>query len=351
MDIKKAINWIQNAKKICLIFHIDTDGICSAFITGKAIELLRKELPFVYAYSTASLGKKTYEKLIREEFDLVIFVDLGVDRKPKYLRLLSDKVKVIAFDHHLLKEDLTGENILHFSTHSETEKYYPCSFFVYNIFSEIMNIKKYDWVAAVGLIGDSGADLYKEFMLEVLKKYGIKEEEKFIDTKLGFIDKLLGSARVYNGKKGALKALKVLLECETIEDFYEKNAVLERWYEKVEEYLVKKLNEFKEDHEEFDDTLYYHMEKPEYNVGSPISSKLGYEHPHKTIILVINLDSLRAKIHLRRNDGKINVSDLVEKAVKLLEDSEGGGHPQSAGGNILVKDVPQFKENVKKLLS
>ena len=111
------------------------------------------------------------------------------------------------------------------------------------------------------------------------------------------------------------------------------------------------MKEFKDNHEKFDDTFYYHMEKPKYNVGSPISSKLGYENPHKTIILVIDLDKIRSKIHLRRNDGKVNVSELVEKAVKVLEDSEGGGHPQAAGGNVLITDVKKFRNNIKRLLS
>lgn len=351
MNFSKIKSWIKNAKKICLIHHIDTDGICSGFLIAKAIELMNGDIPYLFSYTSGSIQKKVYDKLVREKFDLVIVTDIAVDSDPKYVKLLSDAAKVILFDHHELTNDLNSKRILHFSTKMETGKYYPCSFYVYNIFSEFMDLSKYDWVAAIGLIGDYGASKYPKFMDSVLKKYNMSSKDpNYYDTSLGEIDKILGSARVYNGKKGALKAIKILLQCETLEDFNIKNRVLKNWKEKVQKSLDQGIKEFEDKAERFDDTFLYVIEKPRYNVGGPMSTILGHKYKDKTITLIIKIDKTRAKIHVRRNDGKFNTYKLLKKGLKGFENSKFGGHIPASGGEVLIKDISKFRERIRDIV-
>ena len=197
LKVEEVKAWIKNSKRICLIFHIDSDGITSAYLMEKVIQKLGRNVDVHYASAVVAPDYALYEKARKN--DLIIFVDLNVDSKPHYVKKLAEENKVIIIDHHILFEDLNSENIIHVSTKFISEDYYPACFFIYNLFEEYL--EDYDWVAAIGLIGDVGAKLNPKFMNRVLKKYSLTkgEMENYEDTELGKFDFLVGGARMYSG--------------------------------------------------------------------------------------------------------------------------------------------------------
>ena len=341
------MQWIKDSKKICLVFHIDADGICSAYIIAKVIERIKGELPCLYALSSTYVNKNLRAKL--KDYDLVIFTDLAVDSHPEAIREIAETSKVIIFDHHELTHNLNGPNVKHISTKMETKRYYPCSYQVYNYFNKEMDLSDMDWIAAVGLIGDTGAKLYKNFVESTLKKYGMKKckDPNYFDTELGEMAIIIGAARVYNKTKGALKALKILLECESPKEFWEKTELLQKWRNKIQPYLDKNIKEFEKEAEKCKDVLIKRIKDPKYNIGSPLSSILSERYPNKTIILVVDKGNI-AKVHAR---SKVrNLVELLSKATSGLKNVSCGGHKQAAGASIEPSDVTKFIRNLKKEL-
>jgi len=90
--------------------------------------------------------------------------------------------------------------------------------------------------------------------------------------------------------------------------------------------------------------------KPKYNIKSNLSTVLSMIYPNSTLILA-SLDKQKKNytLSLRRQDQKIKMNELIEKALIGLQGS-GGGHIPAAGGRVARKDFEKFKENVLKLL-
>ncbi|GEM_PF-1809649 len=339
---KEVIEWIKNSDKICVIFHIDTDGITSAYLFTRLVEKLGKNVERFYASPASSFNKKLYDKV--KDYDLVVFLDLSIDHNTKYINLLSEGSRVVIIDHHTLRQDLNSDRIIHISTKFLTDKYYPNAYFVYNLFRDYL--KEYDWIAAIGLIGDGGARFYPDFMRSVLKRLGMEEgkDENFQDTKLGYYDILLGSARMYSGGRGALKALKILLECNSPEEFEDNSSILKTWHKKVRRELEAKINVFRRNARKVGKLMYYHFSKPIYNIGSPLSTILCKEFPHNLIVITVDVNQTTTKVHAKSHTGEFNTYEILEKCVPNLKGATFGGHVQASGGSFDSKELKKFEE-------
>ena len=56
------------------------------------------------------------------------------------------------------------------------------------------------------------------------------------------------------------------------------------------------------------------------------------------------------KISARNQSGKVDLNELMKKAIYGLKDATGGGHKQSSAATFMKKDLEQFKENLLRSL-
>ena len=350
LRVEETIKWIKNSEDICVLFHIDSDGITSAYLFNKLVEHMGKKVKTFYASAAASLDKRTYEKA--KNHDLVVFLDLSVDGDPEYVKKLSEVSKVVIIDHHLLHEDLNTKNLIHISTKLLTEDYYPASYFVYNLFKDyVKSFEEYDWIAAIGLIGDGGARLNTEFMDGVLKKYNISKGkcENYTDTHLGYLDLLVGCARMYSGGRGAMKALKILLDSGDMKEFEENSLVLKNWYNKVEKELQSKMRVFERNAKKSGNLLYYHFSKPKYNIGAALSTNACIKHKDKLVVITMDVNPRIVKIHAKSNTSRFNTFEILEKIVPGLKSSTFGGHIPASGGSFDSSELKEFQKRLFEL--
>jgi len=335
-----------------LLFHIDTDGVCSGVLINAFMERLGKEMEFSLAINP-SFSKQVLEKIKNSPSDTAIFVDLSVDSSIEKIEEIASKKKVIIMDHHAITNNLNKiRNCYHFNPLLEgNEEYYPASIYIFNLLNkEFPNfIEDLDWIASVGLIGDGAFNIYKDFVKKTLKKYKLAFNKDPYLTKFGEFDKLVSSGRVYNGAKGAMKAFKILSSNLTIKEFEKNSDILKNWMKKVDAEIEKQLKQFKKEKEIFKD-IYFFQIHSKMNIGSPISSLLGSKYKHKTIIIYENRGNIM-KFHLRRTDGKQNLSKLAKEIVNGFEQSAAGGHVKAAGGHVLEKDWEIVKERMKEVLT
>ncbi len=345
--MKRIEKLISEAENICVITHTDTDGICSAGILLKALKkITKKDIEIKLASASILRTKKFYENLPIS--DLIIFTDLPIDQSWDIADKEIGNKKIIIIDHHIPLRNLNSSKIIHINPMFDRDIYIPASKIVFDIFSDIVDIKKYDWMAAVGILGDMGMADSKVFLKNIFKKYNFESKKKDMrDTLFTKVDELIGSAMICKGEEGAMRSLKIVENSERYEDILE-NEELNSYRKKVENYLEELKNEFEKTAEYFKeiDTIMFET-SPKYNIGSVLATVVSRKILDKTII-ILNKRSKTVNLNFRRQDGKVDVKELAEFATQGI--GKGGGHKKAAGGTISIDKIDEFKIRVMSWL-
>ncbi|HDD04980.1 MAG TPA: DHH family phosphoesterase [Candidatus Aenigmarchaeota archaeon] len=314
---------IEGSKRPCIITHSDTDGICSAAIVLKEFE--DKKFKVLVA-SPNSMAQRRFYRLLPKA-DLYLFLDLPLDQVWDVAKNFL-KGKVIVMDHHKPQRNLNEEGVIHINPLFERDKYYPASKLVHDLLGS-----SHHWVAAIGIVGDMGVKEWKDF----LKGFDMKALEE--------ADKLIGSAMIYKGERGALKAIELVSKADSIEDLLE-NKTLRSWREKVDKYLNVLVEEFGSKAERIDEVAFYEI-RPKYRIGSALATVLSQRYPHLTIVVINKKDGV-ANINFRRQDGKYDMEELARYSTQGI--GKGGGHKKAAGGSIKLSGLEEFKRRVVQYL-
>jgi single-stranded DNA-specific DHH superfamily exonuclease len=336
----RALEWINESYRTALVFHIDTDGCCSGALVAKLFQKLGKKIDF-YIGSIPTLPDRVMRKLTYGMYNLIIFVDLSVDQQADKIRVLAKNSKVLIMDHHTISENLNSSQIIHMNPKLDgIDKYYPASKYIYDLFK----LEEYDWIAAIGVIGDSGVPQWGDFIDNTFRKHSWDrgENPNARETILAKADEMVGSARMLYGNVGAEKAFEILATTENLDEFFEKAGELEIWYKRVQGEINKKLVEFEKTAEKMGHVMLFKLES-DMNLGSALSTILSNKYPDRTIMIYDSRNTM-IKFHLRRGDGKLDLSEAVKNSIKGFDHSAGGGHKNAAGGHVVESDWSRFKK-------
>ncbi len=347
MNLKELI---KKSERIVLLYHIDTDGICSAKIISESLKRMGKEVVNYFPTTPKLINSNDFQIGIeRSKADLIIIVDVELRKDSQLYKKNTDK-NFIVFDHHGISELPEGDNVYYSNPKLEGDDVFtPAAKICFDEMSKIIKIDDLDWVSAVGIIGDSATPHHKTFVKKVMKKYKVKEEKDnkyYFDSFFGTLSNLINSGKIIKGNDGAQTSLRLLQEAETPKEFYDKAYKLREWSEKIEEYLQNTLIDFENKKEVYEkvDLLFYTY-KPEYMIGSVLSTIVSFKYAHKTLILFSKKNGTTT-INFRRQDKKYDMGLLAKNAVKGLRNAGGGGHDVAAGGHVQTKDLNMMKRNI-----
>jgi single-stranded DNA-specific DHH superfamily exonuclease len=90
--------------------------------------------------------------------------------------------------------------------------------------------------------------------------------------------------------------------------------------------------------------------KSKADIASALINRISSKRENCTIVIAQQNSSGMIGLHARRQDRKIAVNELLEKAVKGLKNASAGGHVPAAGGKIQAKDLEKFRKKVLKIL-
>lgn len=334
---EKLEKWVENATIADIICHTDSDGLTAA---SQLVNWLKKQKVGynIILGSPERLRHNNFWNKIKN--DLVFFLDVPADHAEEQLKRLSNRANIIIIDHHKINKDMNGPGIIHYHRKFLGEKrYYPSSKQVYDLFNGI------DWMACIGLIGDYGGNPWKEFIETVHKKYGFKpcKDENCFDSPFTKYDHMINSARMAYSDKGCIKALNILINSPTFEEFKNNSEVLEEWAKQVNDYIEHIKSDYKHNKETHKNVTFYELPNPKYKIGSALATIISSETPNKTIIILVKKGYI-TNINFRRQDGKYDMSELAKKC------AGGGGHREAAGATIKTEEIDEFKECVKDQL-
>ncbi len=362
---KQAIDFIKNCKgKTIVIYDSDGDGIGAAVILAKTLKRLFRKLPKAIANHHDLFNitvKNNYGVISKQKANRIIIVDISVDENPEYVLKLAKKHKVLIIDHHQIHKNLNKfKNIIHVNPFFWKSKIRPSKYasskIVFDICSKTTNIEDLDWLAGLGIINDCVGAAWKEFLDKIYKKYpSLKGKNLYsFDNKLGYINHLITSGYYHSGVKGGEIGYETYLKSESPLDIIKLKTAsarkLRKMYDEVEGEIQDTIKNWRKKAKIIENKKLIILElNTKFSIKSPISTKISMIVPNYTVIVARKRDN-KTHISFRRNDGKINCSELAIMTTKNLKNASGGGHIPAAGAVIMTKDWNKFKDNVIRFL-
>ncbi|MBS3053956.1 MAG: DHH family phosphoesterase [Candidatus Aenigmarchaeota archaeon] len=342
-----AVKFLKDVKKtdsVVVIFNNDADGISSCAL----IDVVLKEKgvkPYII-----SQPMPTEKNLIRKIQTTIptklIFLDLAMDQQETVIKKLAGISEILIVDHHSIHSDLNNSGVVHYNPRFDGKDIYQSTTYIaYKMTSEINDMKKHLWIAAVGMIGDYNLDYSADVVDEVRKAYpDVTGKKPLYESFLGRIADMIASTRATNA-----------LSCEEMVAIFEKAEAFESFketpgsekmiesYKTIENEMISIEQDFDKNAETHGNLMLYNL-KTRYNLCSPVSTRFSEKFMDKMLVIY---QTSTGKVHASaRNQGKkFDVAAVMKKAAIGLK-AAAGGHPAAAGATVAEKDWAQFKERL-----
>lgn len=243
----------------------------------------------------------------------VVCVDYPLER---FDNLPRDR-PVLVIDHHPVTVSVPDNFILikpHLFQNKIPDQRYPAARLIFDLFDGLPL-----WIAEVGVVGDFATDFFSVPNYDVLFKLG---------NYLHYAS--------YDGKHDL--AVDVLLLSSSPVEAMQNLSRYDKMDEEIENYCSSVVV----------DDLSYSFIDLRKNVTSVISNRLSVENPHKTYFLCFRHDGV-VRVSARRNDGAINLGNLLLDAAKNFEGVNAGGHICAAGASVPQELFDTFKNKLIEL--
>ncbi len=347
-ETEKVVDFLKKNDNFSIFYHLDDDGITSAVILSKALEKMGKS---VYAFRVTNY--EDFEKGI----DLTYFSDNVIlcDVQPtKRFTDRFDSMRLCIIDHHELIEP---GNFVYINPKMWGDfTYTPCSLVVYRLFERL--VQELDWVAAIGVISDSGGKANSDFIKKTAERNGValKNDEYLFDNDFGLASTMVGSMTVQYGRSGAEEAVGIIKSTSSIKELLENQRLISANISAKRELQAIKEN-FEQKKELYGGFVYFFEANPvKKRYSSSVITPLSLEREYygKIIVFMTKINSRIMRINMRANGVKIKLPEVMREVFKTINGS-GGGHDMAAAAVISPMDSEKFKriflEEAKKNIS
>jgi len=346
---KEAIDFLKGIKstdETVIVFNNDGDGICSCSLIVKLFEKLGLRKPYLIS-QPMPMDKNLVNRIKTTIPNKIIFLDLVVDQQEDVVKKLRGFSDILIIDHHVAKKNLNNKNVIYFNPRiTKPSVYRSTSYCAYKVCNQIIDMKEWLWIAAVGIVSDYNLEDSKDIVDDAKEKLGVKD---LYDSFIGRIADMISASRAT-----------AALSCEQIVELFtnikdpkeleetENGQRLAEAYKIIQNEVALILEDIKVSAEKMGNVVLYNV-KSKYNLSSPISTKVSELYKDK-LILIYNKTGSRYKISARNQSKNINAGKIMSLAAKGLKAS-GGGHEAAAGATVDEKDWQKFKENVIRLVN
>jgi len=334
---------------VAIVHDTDPDGIFSAVILSRCLKRLRgrgvdihlplnKEKYGITEDMIARFKQKGVTKLIAADFSL----EQNLDR----LKELEKLFPILIVDHHKLYNDYSSDRVILYKPQKFTDiepSQYCTAKLAFDAAMRVCDVSDLDWMAASACIADIATAPWKDWLSSVFIKYNLEQNDDLFTTKLGDIASIVSSTELYDVAL-VPSCFAFFSSAKTIEDVFQSEFI--QYKHTIDAELEKHRKRF-ETHAKHRGELYiYELDSP-YRVQSALSTILGIDYPHRTII-IINVGLPMISVSARRGDKQVAVNELLEQAVEGFDHANAGGHIPAAGAGFPKHYLEKFKENLWK---
>ncbi len=346
---RQACLSLNGQKRVVIVHHSDTDGLCSALVAAKAIEKISGKAPehvIPFDYGDDEADKIFSEKIKKLSPDTLFVLDVNIDSREKLLKALGKEAgTLVVIDHHKIYRDWNSEKIVFLKAQYFRKmdgSRYANAKFTFDLFGRIVELEEMGWAACIGILGDNAYYSWKKFFEKTLPRAGISLVEIKKIAKLIEAVEAVRNSEFQNlfWEMFRAKSPKSILGSEYFDVLETYERILEKWREKFE-----REHSFDKELE-----LMHYAIKPEYQIKSPLINTISNTYRHRTIVIFEEYDG-RIGFSARRQDYKIKLNDLLAKSIIGIPESAAGGHVPAAAGSIPKKYYSKFLESLKKNLA
>lgn len=326
------ISRLNDKDKIALISHTDLDGVASAKVSNEVIGAnIVKFLDYI------DVDEMLVQELKNKKVTKVIFIDLDF-AKTDVIKAIEEFAELLIIDHHIFTQDLNSNKTVFMSASG-----YCSSYICYYLFSKVQDMTKLDWLVAAASLSDFCYRKNAKWMTGVKEKYGDKfsiEQMAKISRIYDLADKLSLMLVYFRGK--------VYEAYKAIDDNIDNLGNLDNYAKDVQKEINESALRFEKEKKVFGNGEVYFWEfEPEFLIKSILINHLSIKYKDKTIIIIEN-NKRYFEVSVRRQDGKINLVELLKKLTYGLK-ATSGGHMYAAGATILPGDIAEFRDRIRRL--
>jgi single-stranded DNA-specific DHH superfamily exonuclease len=353
--IKPAIEFIKGIgrKKVVIVHHEDSDGCCSGAILALLIKKLCGYIPKTFATEPNSgLTANVIKKVLKEKPDFIILTD--IPHVPiKLLKELNKKGKILIIDHHPYEK---YANAIYCNPIIYKSIYLPASYLAYRIYKHLTGLNDVCWMAGAGVIGDFGAKNCVDLLMEIKNRYYELIDEVDLDNKILFENSLLGdlakiveSARIVKGRKGAEFVSKILTKNnfkEILDGSTKETKVLLGWNDSANKEFKRLVNNYNKNKKIIKKNVCFYEINSKYNIRSSVGAHL-MKFLNKEILVIGQKNGRFLDLSLRKGKKiEVDLGHLIKELIKNIPESDGGGHTEAAAARIPAKFFDRFVRNL-----
>ncbi|MEK6967798.1 MAG: DHH family phosphoesterase [Nanoarchaeota archaeon] len=344
--IKEFIKGIKPDSRVAIVCDSDPDGICSAVIVSHSLKKkgIIPALVIPSGHNVEVMDGQFVTMLKKEAITHLITTDLSFDKKKRELKRLEKFCQILVIDHHKLYNDVNSKRIILLKPQLFQNKIdssqYCTSKLAFDMFSELTDLKEYDWLAVIGILADSNFRTWKKFVRKTLNRLGLKLGKHPFQNALGRICNLMAYYEIYAPGKVA-KLYDALSKAITYR--HALNSEIKK-AQKVNDEVEYYLKNYKRHSQVHGDLLLIRI-KPNFKIGSIVATRLSNKLEHTTIVIAQEMKG-RMFVSARRQDFKVAVNDLLEQSVKEIKEASAGGHIPAAGARFPTEQYDTFSERI-----
>lgn len=348
--LKKAAAFLKNIKKgegVIIIFNNDADGICSC--AQVSIVLEAKGIKPYIINQPMPTEKNLLRKIQTTVPAKIIFLDMAMDQEPALVKRLKGIADILIVDHHKMEQDLNASGIVHCNPRRENPTIYQStSYLAYKICSELMDMKPYLWIAAVGMIADYNLDDSKDVVSQIREQYrSLVTDRDLYKTKLGRIADMIGACRSTRAMTCEEMA-HVIMRIGDPSAFESKETEkMVESYKIIENEMLALMLDAEANAERHGSLMLYNI-KSKYSLASAIATKLSSKYRDK-VVIIYEKKRKNVRMSARNQSKRFDVAKLLQRAAEGMKASA-GGHEAAAGATLQEKDWEQFKERLVAVL-
>lgn len=352
--IGPAVDFVKRIKpgqKVVIVHGHDNDTICSAVVMKRLVnEVVEAQADLFPTDDNFAVRDMDMSGIIGTHPDHVIVVDIahvGSEEVAKSLGALS----TLFIDHHqpIKLPGVTYCNPRLF----EKGIYMPVSYITYKIYEKFDDPAKIAWISGVGTLSDHGVSIAPDLFAFIRKidaklagERPMSDEDMFTYTVLGKIAKIFDSARIMEGKQGAIFAANTLALTKSYKSIVnggtDESMRLLKWSEAVSKELKRLVTDFNRKRKLIKKDIIFYEIPSKMSIKSTLSGHLMQFYRDKVLVVAQKKGEMFDVSFRRGLDVRTDLNKIAKKAIAGIPDSEGGGHEAASGARIPVKYLPKF---------
>jgi len=340
-QIKEIRAHLNKAQSPLFFFDNDGDGLCSFLLLQRFIGR-GKGVPI---RTFPELSGDYARKINELNADYVFVLDKPIVSQEFFKEIEQVNIPIVWIDHHQIDFSSIPKFVNYYNPLLNKKKTNePVTHLCYGITKK----EEDEWISLVGSICDNFVPGIYSKLQKNYPDLTIKSKdaaEIYYKSEFGKIAQMFNFA-LKDRTSNVITMIKFLMKVRNPHEILienKDNFLMHKRFEEINkkyQKLLKKASDFPEDSK-----LIFFQYGGDLSISADIANGLKYKFPGK-IIVVAYISGTKANISMR---GK-KIREIALKAIKDLEDANGGGHEDAVGVRIKVEDLEKFRENLEGLI-